>query len=124
MLADLTAFVHDHQPHGQLVGDAKEPGPSGYCVTVACPCGIGQPARDPATGQLLPGRQSLNPAGRPPGIEERFPRNSVKAMDELIAGRILRNSKEKDQDGNEVEVQKSAAEIMADSWGLFRHLPD
>jgi hypothetical protein len=40
MLADLTAFVHDHQPHGQLVGDAKEPGPSGYCVTVACPCGV------------------------------------------------------------------------------------
>jgi hypothetical protein len=30
----------DHQSHGQLVGDANEPGPSGYLVTVACPCGV------------------------------------------------------------------------------------
>jgi hypothetical protein len=40
MLADLTAFVQDHQPHGQLVGDATEPGATGYPVTVACPCGV------------------------------------------------------------------------------------
>ena len=40
MLSDLTAFVRDHQSHGQLVGDANEPRPSGYLVTVACPCGV------------------------------------------------------------------------------------
>ena len=35
MLSDLTTFVQDHQPHGQLVGDATEPGATGYLVTVA-----------------------------------------------------------------------------------------
>ena len=40
MLSDLTAFVHDHQAHGQLVGDTSEPEPHGYRVTVACPCGV------------------------------------------------------------------------------------
>jgi hypothetical protein len=40
MLGDLAAFVQDHQTHGQLVGDASEPAPSGYRVTVACPCGV------------------------------------------------------------------------------------
>jgi hypothetical protein len=40
MLSDLTAFVRDHRHHGQLVGDASEPGRSGYLVTVACPCGV------------------------------------------------------------------------------------
>ena len=40
MLRDLTAFVQDHQAHGQLVGDASAPGPWGYRVTVACPCGV------------------------------------------------------------------------------------
>ncbi len=40
MLVDLTAFVQDHHPHGQLAGDASEPGPHGYLVTVACPCGV------------------------------------------------------------------------------------
>ena len=40
MFTDLTAFVQDHQAHGKLVGGASEPGPSGYLVTVACPCGI------------------------------------------------------------------------------------
>ena len=40
MLGDLTAFVQDHQTHGQLVGDASEPWPAGYRVTVACPCGV------------------------------------------------------------------------------------
>ena len=36
MLSDLTAFVQDHQAHGQLVGDASEPGPSGtwFPITV------------------------------------------------------------------------------------------
>jgi len=40
MLDDLEDFVQDHQPHGRLVGDASEPGPQGYRVTVACPCGV------------------------------------------------------------------------------------
>ena len=40
LLSDLTAFVQDHQAHGQLVGDASEPGSFGYLVTVACPCGV------------------------------------------------------------------------------------
>jgi len=40
MLSDLTAFVQDHQAHGELVGDASEPGPHGYRVIVACPCGV------------------------------------------------------------------------------------
>ena len=40
MLEDLSAFVQDHQPHGHLIGDASEPGASGYRVTVACPCGV------------------------------------------------------------------------------------
>jgi hypothetical protein len=40
MLWDLTAFVQDHQAHGQLVGDARELGSVGYRVTVACPCGV------------------------------------------------------------------------------------
>jgi len=40
MLADLTAFVQDHLAHGQLVGDATAPEPTGYLVTVACPCGV------------------------------------------------------------------------------------
>ena len=40
MLADLTAFVQDHQPHGQLVGEVTEPEATGYLVTVTCPCGV------------------------------------------------------------------------------------
>ena len=40
MFTDLTAFVQDHQAHGKLVGCASEPGPHGYLVTVACPCGV------------------------------------------------------------------------------------
>ena len=40
LLSDLTVFVQDHQAHGQLVGDASEPGAHGYRVTVACPCGV------------------------------------------------------------------------------------
>ena len=40
MLSDLTAFVQDHWLHGQLVGDASEPGWNGYMITVACPCGV------------------------------------------------------------------------------------
>ncbi len=40
LAADLATFVQDHPAHGQFVGDASEPGPSGYRVTIACPCGV------------------------------------------------------------------------------------
>ena len=40
MLSDLGVFVRDHQAHGQLVGDATQPGATGYLVTVACPCRV------------------------------------------------------------------------------------
>jgi len=30
MFTDLAAFVQDHQRHGQLVGDASEPGSHGW----------------------------------------------------------------------------------------------
>jgi len=49
--------------------------------------------------------------GRPPGSKDSFPRNSYKAMKELIAGRILKIMK--DEEG--LAVQKSPAEIMADA---------
>ena len=39
-LDDLEEFVQDPRPHGKLVGDASEPGPRGYRMTVACPCGV------------------------------------------------------------------------------------
>jgi hypothetical protein len=74
--------------------------------------------RDPKTGQIRPGH-TLNPAGGPVGAKDRFPRNSVQAMEELIAGRIMRNSEDqagnpiKDEAGN--QILKSAAEIMADA---------
>ena len=38
--ADLKALVNDHQPHGQLTGDADEPTPTGYRVWISCPCGV------------------------------------------------------------------------------------
>jgi hypothetical protein len=37
--ADVEAFVIDHQPHGQLTGDADEPTPTGYRLWISCPCG-------------------------------------------------------------------------------------
>ena len=39
-LADLEEFIHDHRPHGTLIGDATEPAWNGYLLTVACPCGV------------------------------------------------------------------------------------
>ena len=49
--------------------------------------------------------------GRTEGAKDRFPRNSYKAMKELIAGRIMKTLK--DQEGQ--EVQKLPAEIMAEA---------
>jgi hypothetical protein len=49
--------------------------------------------------------------GRPPGSKDSFPRNSYRAMLEIIAGRIektLENEKAE-------EVNKTAAEVMADA---------
>ena len=40
LLADLEAFVHDHRPNGGMTGDATEPAPNGYRLTVACACGV------------------------------------------------------------------------------------
>ena len=30
----------EHQPHGELTGDAGELTPNGYRLEVACPCGV------------------------------------------------------------------------------------
>jgi hypothetical protein len=38
LLADLEEFVRDHRPHGVATGDATEPAPNGYRLTVACSC--------------------------------------------------------------------------------------
>jgi len=65
--------------------------------------------RDPETGRFREGHQKLG--GRVAGSKDQFPRNSYRAMKELIAGRILKVMK--DQEGQ--EVQKSPAEIMADA---------
>ena len=49
--------------------------------------------------------------GRPPGSKDSFPRNSYRAMLEIIAGRIekaLENEKGE-------EVNKTAADVMADA---------
>jgi hypothetical protein len=48
--------------------------------------------------------------GRPEGSKDLFPRNSYKAMRELIAGRILKDM----EDAKGQTVQRTAAEIMAD----------
>ncbi len=37
---DIKAFIADHRDHGQLTGDATEPGLAGYQVWIACPCGV------------------------------------------------------------------------------------
>jgi hypothetical protein len=37
---DLKAFIAAHREHGQLTGDATEPGLAGYQVWIACPCGV------------------------------------------------------------------------------------
>jgi hypothetical protein len=38
LLAELADFVTRHRPCGQLTGDASEPEPSGYMLTVGCSC--------------------------------------------------------------------------------------
>jgi hypothetical protein len=35
--ADLKAFVSDHQPHGQLTGDADEPTSTGHRLWITVP---------------------------------------------------------------------------------------
>jgi hypothetical protein len=40
LFADLADFVTRHRPCGLLTGDATEPAPNGYMVTVACSCGV------------------------------------------------------------------------------------
>ena len=40
LLADLADFVARHRLCGRLTGDATEPGPDGYMLSVGCSCGI------------------------------------------------------------------------------------
>jgi hypothetical protein len=40
LLADLADFVTRHRACGQLTGDATEPAPEGYMLSVACSCGV------------------------------------------------------------------------------------
>jgi len=40
VLADLQEFIGDHRPHGTMTVEATEPGPNGYLITIACPCGV------------------------------------------------------------------------------------
>ncbi len=37
---ELKAFIAEHREHGQLTGDATEPGLAGYQVWIACPCSV------------------------------------------------------------------------------------
>jgi hypothetical protein len=42
--ADLREFIERHRPHGPLTGDATEPTPNGYilsvgALSVSCSCG-------------------------------------------------------------------------------------
>jgi len=39
-MAEIQAFVTEHEKHGRLVGDGTEPGVSGYQVWIFCPCGV------------------------------------------------------------------------------------
>ena len=59
-----------------------------------------QLVRDPETGKFVEGHQGMG--GRPEGSKDSFPRNSYRAMKELIAGRILKVMK--DQEGQEVQM--------------------
>jgi hypothetical protein len=37
---DLCEFVQQHRRCGRLTGDATEPGPNGYMLTVSCECDV------------------------------------------------------------------------------------
>jgi hypothetical protein len=37
---EIEAFIRQHHGDGQLVGDAIEPLPNGYQLTITCPCGV------------------------------------------------------------------------------------
>jgi hypothetical protein len=37
---EIEAFIRQHRGDGQLVGDATEPLPNGYQLTITCPCGV------------------------------------------------------------------------------------
>jgi hypothetical protein len=40
LLAELADFVARHRPCGQITGDATEPAPEGYMLSVGCSCGV------------------------------------------------------------------------------------
>jgi hypothetical protein len=58
-----------------------------------------------------PGNRVGELGGRPEGSKDSFPRNSYRAMKELIAGRITKTMR--DEEG--LEIQRSPAEIMAEA---------
>jgi hypothetical protein len=37
---DVEVFILEHRDHGQLMGDAADPTPNGYEVTITCPCSV------------------------------------------------------------------------------------
>jgi hypothetical protein len=37
---EIEAFIGQHRGDCQLVGDATEPLPNGYQLTITCPCGV------------------------------------------------------------------------------------
>ena len=37
---EIEAFIRQHRGGGQLVGDAIEPLPNGYQLTITCPCDV------------------------------------------------------------------------------------
>ncbi len=53
-----------------------------------------QLVRDPETGKFVEGHQGMG--GRPEGSKDSFPRNSYRAMKEMIAGRILKIMKDEE----------------------------
>jgi hypothetical protein len=40
LMAELAYFVTRHRPCGRLTGDATEPAPEGYMLSVVCSCGV------------------------------------------------------------------------------------
>jgi hypothetical protein len=39
-MTELAEFVSCHRGCGRLTGEATEPGPNGYLLTVGCSCGV------------------------------------------------------------------------------------
>jgi len=59
LLDELADFVARHRPCGQLTGDATEPAPEGYLLTVGCSC----LRRVPAVGDARGGGDGIGDVG-------------------------------------------------------------